>query len=66
MSNKYPRSSPKINIGATRSTGDPEGLMLSIIVPVLNEEDSIESALENICEAIERSVVKYLMNCIKK
>jgi len=32
--------------------------MLSIIVPVLNEEDSIESALENICEAIERSVVK--------
>ncbi len=58
MSNKYPTSSPKINIGATRSTGDPEGLMLSIIVPVLNEEESIESALENICQAIERLVVK--------
>ena len=42
MSDKYPTSSPKINIGATRSTGDPEGLMLSIIVPVLNEEGSLE------------------------
>ena len=58
MSNKYPTSSPKINIGAIRPTGDSESLMLSIIVPVLNEEESIESALENICQAIERLVVK--------
>jgi glycosyltransferase involved in cell wall biosynthesis len=58
MSNKHPTSSPKINIGAIRPTGDSESLMLSIIVPVLNEEESIESALNNICEAIEKLVVK--------
>ena len=58
MSNKNPNSSPNINNGATRPTGDSEGLMLSIVVPVLDEEESIESALNNICEAIDRLVVK--------
>ena len=58
MSDKSPTSSPNINIGTTRPTGGSEDLLLSVIVPVLNEEDGIESALENICEAIERLVVK--------
>ena len=58
MSDKCPTSSPKIDIGTSRLTGGSEDLMLSIIVPVLNEEDGIESALENICEAIERLGVK--------
>ena len=58
MSNKCPTSSPKIDIDTSRPTGGSEDLLLSVIVPVLNEEDGIESALENICEAIERLVVK--------
>ena len=58
MSDKYPTSSPNINIGTTRPTGGSEDLLLSVIVPVLNEEDGIENALENICEAVERLVVK--------
>ena len=54
MSDKCPTSSPKINIGTTRPTGGSEDLLLSVIAPVLNEEDGVESALENICETIER------------
>ena len=58
MSNKCLTRSPKNDIGATPPTGESDDLMLSIVVPVLNEEESIESALKNIGEAIERSVVK--------
>ena len=58
MSDKCPTGSPKINIGTTRPTGGPEDLLLSVIVPVLNKENGIVSALENIYGAIDRLVVK--------
>jgi glycosyltransferase involved in cell wall biosynthesis len=58
MSDKCPTSSPKIDIGTSRPAGGSEGLMLSIVVPVLDEEENIERALKNICEAIERLGVK--------
>jgi len=58
MNNKNPNGSSDINIGATPPIGESDDLMLSIVVPVLNEEESIESALKNIGEAIERLVVK--------
>jgi len=58
MSNKFLTRSPKNDIGATPPTGESDDLMLSIVVPVLNEEESIERALKNIGEAIERLVAK--------
>ena len=58
MSNKCLTSSPKNDIGTNPPTSESDDLMLSIIVPVLNEEESIESALKNIGEAIERLVAK--------
>ncbi|MBH75380.1 MAG: hypothetical protein CL896_06290 [Dehalococcoidia bacterium] len=58
MSNKRPTSSPNCTIGDARSSDDSESVILSIVVPVLNEEENIDSALNNICEAIERSAVK--------
>tara|TARA_Y100000588_G_scaffold235564_1_gene249151 strand:- start:671 stop:1519 length:849 start_codon:yes stop_codon:yes gene_type:complete len=57
MTSKTPCLTDQV-VDFTRPSDDLEEVLLSVIVPVLNEEKSIGSALENICEAIERSLVK--------